>query len=370
MNNTVNGNIHIPDNQAQYNCQPPQYLLGNWQLQIAKEMIGQWRDSPASPKFCKSAQALLESIDLTNQQIKQGFAPLSNKLDLEIQQKINITELNESIVYDNDKISLLFEQIAQELENILQNLANKNIEAIKNLFSVYWQEISPQKLKVFLEQLCENLLIEKNKFNTQRIEQLDAQTSAWQAYFILNQKLHKSSSNSLKYQVLIESMWRAITISFKLKLRLKFIEDYSQMIESLIILCHGYYELVNCSCKILDRIQDSLDKKSASSLDIISLPAFMLFNENDVWEQKNVIEVSVGHSINYWGHTSITFQEIEANLLKNVEIIILANYPKFWQFFHNYQDLTDCEQEVSKEQVSFVRTLERCERFIACNDQS
>jgi hypothetical protein len=330
MNNTLD--IYHHEYKASNNYQPSQYILDNWQIQIAKEIICQWQKQSGTNNFSS-----FESIDSINQQIKQEFVNLFEIMKLNIQEKTELGELSEFILHDDEELLIIFEQFAQNLEKIIQESESKNINVIEKLFSVYLQEASPQKMKTLFENLRKQLVAEKRKFDAYKDIYLGYHATAWQAYFIFNQKLYKFDQNSSTYQFIIESMWRAICICFELKFKIKFIEDYSQMVRNLINLCDTYYDLASSSCQILDQIETSLNEKSSSALQITSLPAFMFFSNDDVWQQKHSVETWVGHTINYWGRASISWQDIESILLKNIETIILDNYQKLGKILVEYK---------------------------------
>lgn len=335
-------NIYVigTDNQTQYNYKPSQQLLDNWQIQIAKQMVSQWQTTPCS----QLSETSLKSIDSTNQEAKKKFAVLLDKLQLKIQQKSELT-IDKFVLYDDEDLLRFSEGMAEELDKILHDSKIKNAESIEKIVAINWQKASPQKLKNIFANLGKKLVVEKNNYDKKRKQQLERQSSAWQVYFRLNQKLHKSMVNSSVDQAVADSMWRAISICFESKLKIKFLEDYCYTIKTLIKLCSTYYELVDSSCQVLEEIEKSLSERQASALNIISLPAFM-FCGDTVWQQKNELETKLGHSLNYWGKSSISSQEIEQILLENIGTIVLDNYPKFWQLYFGKED-KEVEQSIS-----------------------
>jgi hypothetical protein len=331
--------IRVVDNNAlatQSNKikKPLNDLLKNWQIILAKEIVEQWQESSSS----MLEENLLNSINLINNQSSQNFTISEKKLELKIRKIKESIKYSEFNLNNNQELFKNLEEISQELHVSLLVLRSENIEAMKELVSFDWQEIVAHNLVSYFDTILANLAIQKADLLHQKNTYQRNEISAWQAYFILNQKLHKVTINSSTYNYLTESKWRAIFVCFEAKLKVVYYHDFIQRIENLIDQSQTYYQLLIKSSQILDHLQQSLNKKSALSLESLqamSLPVFMYLKQVDAEQQKKKIENWIGHSLNHWGDSTKSWQEIENKLLENLEPTVLNVYQDFHQFFNN-----------------------------------
>ena len=309
----------------------PRDLLENWQIWMAIEVVEQWLE--ASPSLKQSD--ILNSFDLLRIQ-NDSFNLLFQRLIVEIEQS---KELNNSLE-DIDKLRnyLLKEyyqnNILLELQQTNHNIRKEKIEVLHQLVSTDYQQASPVKLSLFLQDFVTGLVSQRNHLEQEKIKYLKKEISAWQAFFNLCNKLNNSVKNSIEYLCIKECVWNSLLVSFESKLKVDTYTSYSQTLLDLIHSCRSYYDSVNLSAKKLEEIQTSLKQKC--TLELISLPIFTELKRVNSGEQKKLIEIWVGHSLNYWGNSPVSWQQIEAELLKNIEPLIIELYKDIHHYFKEH----------------------------------
>jgi hypothetical protein len=323
-----------PDIQVQ--VQPSDHhlqdLLDSWKSVIAKEIVEEWQHTTSELKL---GDVLVNSLNLTTQQNEKSFDILQKKL------RLNIWQIKESISFADFNLNsnkLLFkslDDVIEELKATLKISRAKNTEVMQQLISVDWQSSSSHQLATFLNGLLKKLIAQKFDFehNIKICEEYE--TSAWEAFLNLNQKLQKVVVDSVQYNNITDSKWRAISVIFQARLKFEYYQDSLYGLQNLIDSSEEYYGLVRRSSQILENLQESLNQRYALEFKITSLPVFMYLNKVNAAEQKKEIENWIGHSINYWGSSSISWQEIERKLLENLEPTILNIYRDFCQYFAN-----------------------------------
>ncbi|NJK58330.1 MAG: hypothetical protein HC939_21305 [Pleurocapsa sp. SU_5_0] len=326
-------NINYPVPTSQSINKPLKSLLDNWQVIIAKEIVEQWQQP--SNNFKLLEKKLLNSINQTNHKSEKVFDFLEKKLELKIRQIQDTLEYTNFNLNNNDELLNYLEKVTEKLNSSLKSLQSKNTQVVQELVSVDWQQVLSHDLTILFDKLIKILFAQQTNFINKKKTYEKNEASAWQAYFILNQQLQRITVNSSVYNAITESKWRAIFICFEAKLKVAYYDVCIEREQDLIEQLQTYYNLLIKSSEILDHLQESLNKKSISSLQIISLPAFMYLNEINAVEQKTEIENWVGHSLNHWGLSAISWQEIEKKLLENLESKVLTMYQDFCQFFNN-----------------------------------
>ena len=325
----INGaisSIQTKNIQAQYVYRPSAALLDIWKLLIANELIRQWQNVELDFEF----ENALNLLDRTNE---HNLSTLLTNIQVKTQQIKQSSKLSENL---EDSMSWLenyfFARVTTKLYSSGESWKVKNIESIKNLLSPNWSEAAPQKLTTFLADLLEILVEDKNNFEKQRILYLEQEVSAWKEYFQVKTQLIASGSvNLVDNQIDLEIMWRSIAQSFEAKL---YAENFARLIygtESLINLCQTYYDYALRSSQFLERVQKSLEKKITK--DIVSLPVYIYCNTLDATQEKERIRHWMGHSIGYWGYAPVSWQQFEAKLLQNTEIIARKMFQDFYDRF-------------------------------------
>ena len=329
----INSNSLITTSQA--TKKPLKNLLDNWQVIIAKEVVKQWQQSSTNSKL---EENLLNSLALINDQSAEVVNSLENKLELKISQIKNTLGYTEFNLNNNDELLNSLKEIIDELDSSLKSINSKKAEVIQELISFNWKQVTSSNFVTLFQKLIKKLNTKKTDFTNKKNIYQRNEASAWQAYFILNRKLQKVTVNSSRYNYYTESKWRAIFICFEAKLKITYYQDCIQREQDLIDQLQTYYKLLLKSSQILDHLQESLNKKatlSLQSLKIISLPVFMYLDKVNADDQKKEIENWIGHSLNHWGLSNKSWQEIEKKLLENLESKVLTMYQDFRQFFKN-----------------------------------
>lgn len=307
-----------------------QDLLNSWRSVIAKEIVEEWQHTTSELKF---GDALLNSLNLTTQQNEKSFDILQKKLRLNIWQTKESTSFADFNLNSNKLLFDLLDNTIKEIKSTLKISRTKNAEVMQQLISVDWQSSSSPQLAAFFNGLLKKLIAQKIDFehNIKICEEYE--TSAWEAFLNLNQRLQKVIVDSVQYNNITNSKWRAISVIFEARLKFEYYQDSLYGLQNLIDSSEKYYDLVSRSSQILEHLQKSLNQRYVSEFKVTSLPAFMYLHQINAAEQKKEIENWIGHSINYWGSSSISWQEIEKKLLENLEPITLNVYKDFCQYF-------------------------------------
>ena len=305
---------------------PSQILLDNWKLWMAKEVVEQWQ---SNQEVQLNLDDTLNNLNVTK---NNYFNVLLEQLKLKIElTKKTIVSLQQLEQERTNLEEYFFQKIINKTQEAHYSIRDNTLKIFDKLVASDCHHASPQKLILFFKKLSEGLSWLRNKFEKQRINYLKKESSSWQAYFRLSEKLNSSSGNTLEDKGIEESIWNAISLGFESKLNIEKYAIYNQVIVNLIQLCQSYYNSANRSLKLLKKIEVSLKKKS--SLDLISLPVFTNLKKIDTKTQRRLIEVWIGHSLNYWGNSPVSWQQIEAKLLENIEPVALALYKDFEHCF-------------------------------------
>lgn len=307
--------------------QPSITLLENWKIWMTKEVIEQWL---TNQEVNLKISDILDTLDLTK---NTDFTVLSIKLKLKIEQSkqsiVSIQQL-EGLITDIEKyLRSIF-----EIQNIDNDFRNYSIEAFRQLISIDYQQASPEKLVLFLNQLLKMFHFQKSIFESEIWNHKKKENSAWNSYLVLSSKLGDFMPNTIEYKCLEESIWNALYISFESRLNREKYTIYSQIMLNLIQLCQSYGDSANRSVKMLKQIKSDLEQKC--TVDIISLPVFTNLKRIDAYQQRKIIELWVGHSLNYWGNSPVSWQQIEVKLLENIEPIALELFNDFCYCFRKH----------------------------------
>jgi hypothetical protein len=320
-----------PDTQVQ--AQPIDHylqdLLDNWRYVIAKVVVDKWQQNTSDLKL---GDELLNSLNLTTHQNEKSFDILQKKLRLNIWKAKESTSYIDFNLNNNQLLFNKLDDVLEELKLTLKTSKTKNAEVMEQLISAAIQQTSSYQLATFLNSFLKRLIVQKTDYesNTRRYQEYE--TSAWQSFLILNQKLQKVPTNSVQYNNITKCKWRAISVIFEAKLKIKYYQDSVYWLEGLIDCSQNYCNVLLQSSQIFERLQESLNQRYVSGFKVISLPVFMYLNKIDAIEQKKTIENWIGHSINHWGSSSISWKQIENKLLENLEPITLNIYKDFCQY--------------------------------------
>ncbi len=290
---------------SQYILEPSESLLENWKFWIAKEVVVQLRDS----KEVKShLSQITEKLNLSQKRI---FSELFE----ELRQEMSKIKAQISLAQEPDKARTSLEEFfLREVEHRLhqksQDLKYQSVEYLQNFLSPDFQQASPKKLIKFLEALAKSLFYQKNDFDKQKIYYREQENAAHKAFLKLT---------TLQESPLEEGIANSLLLIFESQLNIKICDICSYTFFDLIQKCQVYCESSRRSEAMLSKIESSLTAKS--SIDFISLPVFSILNEIDVDEQRELLEYSTSHSLNVLGAKMVTWQQVEAKLLQNVEVV-------------------------------------------------
>ena len=315
MHNYRSNNQSTSINAKPNNFQPSQSLVDNWKLWMAIEVVEQLKSSELTSLQLSS---IINTLDFSKRDVfVSQFDKLNQKisfLNLDNISIENVGKVKDSLEkYYFDTIDLEMQKSSQELTIITNN-------KLRQLLSEDIKKASPQKLMKLLEDLVKILASNKNDFEKSKIGFIKQENAAWNAYY----NLIGSSFSKSEYLDNKESICKALSICFISRLQVSKYSIFSQTILNIIQICQSYYDSCRRSKRMLDRIQASLSKKC--SLNLISLPVFTMLNRIDISEQKKLIEMYTGHHLNSWGSALVSWQQIEAKLLENLDYIALKLY--------------------------------------------
>jgi uncharacterized protein YehS (DUF1456 family) len=304
MNNNQSVTSKIANNMAlsqkKYIFEPNEFLLDNWTLWLAKEVVVQLRDSKAVEL---DLGRVINKLDL-------GQTKVFPELFAELQQKFNRIKTQKSLSQQTEKVreslsEFFVESIEEQLPQISQDLKHQTTEYLQKSLSLDFQQASPKKLSEFLNYLAETLLEQKKDF--------DRQTSSYQ---------EKEGAAKRAYSNLAESqdpkaIGNSLLLIFESQLHIARCKICSDIVFSLIQECQIYSERSRSSTRILNKIESDLSNEI--SIDLVSLPVFWELKKLDIDKQRKLLAEATSHSLNILGKTTMTWQEIKAKLLQNLE---------------------------------------------------
>lgn len=329
MENKIDNNgqgIKKVPNQSIF--QPSQILIDNWKFWMAYEVIEQWQQSSSN------CLQLYKDINLVQ---KQVLVNSLNGLKSKILQKKEKAQTLKDFKVAESIIREYFQNNAiVEMNKLLFSSKSLNLKAIHRLISMNFHQLSPRGLAACISEIINTLKSHEHNFYQKKTSYLKQEKSALKAYFVLWQKLKLKNVTSNEYNLTVNSIWNSMSLYFESKLKVEYCIVQHETILNLIQYCQTYYNMVNRSSGILDSLQKSLKEKC--TFDILSLPVFINLKRVDAKHQKSLIEVSIGHSINYWGNSSVSWQQIELQLLNNLNSVVLEVYIDFQHCFmeHSY----------------------------------
>lgn len=135
----------------------------------------------------------------------------------------------------------------------------------------------------------------------------------------LQSSLHKLLKNdSQRHNIMAIS--KAISLIYEAKINSEINQQYIFYFNSLRVITQSYLDSINRTVDKLQRVSESI--RSKCTLSIISLPVFSLLDRVDIDKQKMLLEIWSGHSINCFGNSIISYQQIESKLIKNLHFDI------------------------------------------------
>lgn len=310
---------------------PSPELLSNWQVLMAIEVV----DNLVHEKDVRaSTPEIMEALNLFQEDSTNA---LINELDSAIEKTKSQTISPEN--YQIDLEEYFFNEIVLKLQDLGHNLRAKYTEIFREALGIDCQQASPQKLMILLKDLSEAILAQKNSCEIQKSNYLKQEMTSSKAFFNLSNQLNDYEPKSKKYLATVESMWKAIKICFESKFQVELCSIHSQIWQNIEQVCHSLYDSTLNSLKILKNISTSLKRKRR--INILSVPIFTHLKQIDSHYQRTKLEVWINQSINSWGNAAVSWQQIEAKLLANIEPKALLFYREFQHYFIEYTTTTE-----------------------------
>ena len=310
---------------------PSPELLTNWQVLMAIEVVDKWIHEG---DVRESIPNVMEQLDVSPE---KSTNVLLDELNLAIERTKNTTISPET--YRTEIEEYFFNEIMTKLQDIGHNLRVNSREIFLEAISIDCQQASPKKLWEFLKDLSIKILAQKNKFEIEKSNYLKQEASSSRAFFSLANQLNDYQPNSKNHRAIIESMWKANKICFESKFQVELYTIYSQALNNVAQECHSIHDSTVNSIKTLNTIKRSLRRKC--TINILSVPIFTHLKRIDAHRQRHMLEVWINQSINYWGNAAVSWQQIEAKLLLNVEPLALSFYREFQHHFIEYTTTTE-----------------------------
>ena len=310
---------------------PSPELLSNWQVLMALEVVDKWI---SEVDVRVSTPEIMEILDLSTDDS-------TNALINELNSVIEKTK-HKSISPENYRTEIeayFFDEIMTKLQDLGHNLRAKYTEIFREALGIDCQQASPQKLMILLKDLSKAILAQKNSWEIQKSNYLKQEVSSSKAFFNLSNQLNDYQPKSRKYRDTIESMWKAMEICLESKFQVELCSILTQIWQNIEQVCHSIYDSTLNSLKILKNIRTSL--KRQCKINIISVPIFTHLKQIDSRFQRTKLEVWINQSINSWGNAGVSWQQIEAKLLVNLEPSALSFYREFQHYFIEYTTTTE-----------------------------
>ena len=309
---------------------PSAALLDNWKVGMAIEVIEDWSKNGSIKLPLNEALAVLDLSQNSSFQDSLNTLIQSLKLELSTSQKTNFSA-NNLEEHRNNIEEYFLKNIKEKLQKVSQQIIVRSRATLRKLISLDCQQASPHKLRQYFQDLLKKLEEQKNHYEEMKSDYLKQETAANRAFFKLKNQLSSCEINSLEYLGIQESMCKAIVIYFESKFQVEINTIVSQIMLNQIQLCQSYYDSANRSLALLKQIKKSLEDKY--SLKIISVPIFTHLKQVDPHYQKSLLGLWIGQSLNHWGNSTKSWQEIEAKLLDNIEPLALSFYRDFQHYF-------------------------------------
>ena len=292
-------------NQSIY--QPSQALIDNWKIWIAREVIQQWQTTKTVPKFDPK-----EILDVDIKIFSQTFEDLK----LFIQEQKSITNADE-IKLAVAEIKAWVELRQKNLEQVCQQLIFQGREKLLGLSS---KKINPQELLALLAKLTSFWQIQQKDLEEKKNYCIKREYSAWDAYRMLSRKLKLSEPESVGFKNNLGGIWNGLSIHFVAKLQVEIYGLYLRVLRNLHQQIQSLSDTAKSSAMFLAQIEQSL--KADCIIEITSVPIFAYLQKVDPNRQRDLLEIWIGHSLNYWGRTPIvSWQKVKEKLLSNIEPI-------------------------------------------------
>ena len=303
------------NNQAQnLILQPSQTLIDNWKLWMAQEIVNQLKTRTSVKANFEKIVTLVELSNLDD--FDNIWDTFKNRFN-EIKQKSSLV----------DSYSILKQKLDREFSNIILDkikniptlLENKYCDRLEQYIADDLQKASPGNVINFLKGVSKLLLFQRRKFE-------DNKSILARKIQSINQAcINLSSSEDFKSEQ--QNVWNALNLLFKFKFEKERDLVLSKFILKLLQITQAYYNSAQKSFLFLTNVEKSL--KSKCSIKLISIPIFMYFETININYQQLLIDLWIGHNINYWGNGSVTIEEFEQKLMININDISQSLFYEF-----------------------------------------
>lgn len=282
--------------------QPSKTLLENWKLWLAHEVVTQLKKFQEVRLELNSICSELGIIDSRNQVFSTFNKHFSQKV-LSLKSKLlTLEEVNSCRL----ELEQFYSQVVfKHLQKVEQDWQKRTTQRLQEFLSKDISRASPIRLIKFLKDLIGVFVFQRNIQEKQKIYNLAIEESATRAF----KNIYELSDR--------DSMWNAVVVIFESKLLKDVYSICSQIYFNLVQLCQSYCQLSRRSLLMLEKVEASIEAKC--SIDLVSVPVFTLLKKIDIEHQLNLIELWMGHGINYWGNTPVSWQQLETKLLQNIE---------------------------------------------------
>ena len=283
----------------------------NWKFCLAYEIVEHWQKSSLVNKL--KLDPLINLNELDN----------CSALQLSLKLKIQSAKLSANSVEDIEqaeiKIKQFFNEIRENLRSSLRASGAATFQTFQREITTNYRDLSPNALSNWLLEQAEFLSERADFFEAETVHYSRKASSAELACFRLTQELRLATKHSREYLTIETSVWNALSLYFEFKLKAENYKLLTQTALSLLRFCQINLDSVRRSLAILEQILVSLRTKGDFSS--ISHPVFTDLKTIDADQPKKILESWIGHPLNYWGDSPVSWQQIEAKLLSSIKPI-------------------------------------------------
>lgn len=294
---------------------PSQVLIDNWKLWMTKEIVVQLKTKNNVKSQLSNLSNVLNFDDLAD--LENIFGQYKQRVSNFKQSCNSFTDLE---IATNILDKIFNNLISKELKPGVNRLKVLSRDRLNEHLSEDLEKASPENLINYLKEVAKLFLVQRNKFNQEKLNLIAQKESASQAY---NNLLQIEN-----YQSEEESIWNALTLIYQLQFLIELKQMLSEIMLGLIQLTQKYYNSVNKTLGLLEDVELSVTKDC--SLILLSVPIFTSLNLINIYRQQKLIDEWIGAKINYWGNSEISSQQLKAKINNNIDSLAR-------KIFHDFQ---------------------------------
>lgn len=306
---------------------PSNVLIQNWTYWIAREIICSFQ---SDNKVSTLTEDILTVLDLDG---SHGFNFLFEEIvskKHELKSEFRTSKQIDS--YKHNFEAYYLDSITLEAEKLNLAFRTESTRLLNKFLNSEFDKASPESLLIFTKELSQKLLYKRTEIEKDKSWFVERENSAWETFYKLRDKEKANEENFA---------CNAVFIALQAKLEVEKYNVISNVILELIQLCQSYYGHANRSFIMLENIKASLENKSSINI-IVSFPVFGKLKIVDFEEQKKLLEVwNGGQKLNFWGSSPVSWQQIEAKLISNLEPIALLIFEEFHSSFIQHLTIED-----------------------------